>query len=98
MAIGAVMVANVFTGLNTETWTIWVWVAIAVGPVLIWVYTVRPARLDGEEVWLIPSIYAGYILHHSAVRLCYVSLSLTLSVIPCLHLLTPIFSYAYGNE
>ena len=37
------MVSNVFTGLYTESWNVWVWVAVLVGPVLIWLYTV------GEE-------------------------------------------------
>jgi phospholipid-translocating ATPase len=40
MVIGAVMVANAFTGMNTEVWTVWVWISVLVGPVLIWAYTV----------------------------------------------------------
>lgn len=44
MVIGAVMVSNVFTGLYTESWSVWVWVAVLVGPVLIWLYTVSADR------------------------------------------------------
>ncbi|ORY23821.1 putative phospholipid-translocating ATPase [Naematelia encephala] len=39
MAIGAVMVANLFSGLNMDTWTGWAWFAIWFGPFLVWVYT-----------------------------------------------------------
>jgi hypothetical protein len=42
MVIGAVMVSNVFTGLDTHSWTGWVWISVLIGPVLIWVYTVGP--------------------------------------------------------
>ncbi|KAK8846601.1 hypothetical protein IAR55_005687 [Kwoniella newhampshirensis] len=37
--IGAVMVANLFAGLNIASWNGWVWFAIWVGPFLIWVFT-----------------------------------------------------------
>jgi phospholipid-translocating ATPase len=40
MAIIAVMVANLFNGLNTNVWTSWVFFAVFVGSVLVWVYTV----------------------------------------------------------
>ena len=39
MAVSAVMVANLFTGLNIDTWTGWTWFAIWFGPFLVWVYT-----------------------------------------------------------
>lgn len=39
MAIGAVMVANMFTGLNTECWNVWVWISVLIGPILIWAFT-----------------------------------------------------------
>ena len=42
MAIAAVTAANLFNGLNTYAWTGWVFFAVAVGPVLVWAYTVSP--------------------------------------------------------
>ncbi|WVR04281.1 hypothetical protein IAU60_001281 [Kwoniella sp. DSM 27419] len=39
MVIGAVMVANLFTGLNITSWTGWTWFALLFGPVLIWIFT-----------------------------------------------------------
>ncbi|WVQ83909.1 hypothetical protein IAT38_006053 [Cryptococcus sp. DSM 104549] len=37
--IAAVMVANLFSGLNIDAWTGWVWFAVWFGPFLIWVFT-----------------------------------------------------------
>jgi phospholipid-translocating ATPase len=39
MAIAAVMVANLFTGLNIFTWVGWTYFGIALGIFLVWVYT-----------------------------------------------------------
>lgn len=39
MALGAVMAANLFTGLNIDAWSWWVVFAVWVGPFLIWVFT-----------------------------------------------------------
>jgi phospholipid-translocating ATPase len=39
MAIAAVMVANAFHAVNIRAWVGWTYFAIALGPVLVWVYT-----------------------------------------------------------
>ncbi|KAJ7706920.1 hypothetical protein B0H17DRAFT_1034845 [Mycena rosella] len=39
MAISAVLSVNLFNGLNTSVWTGWVFFAVFLGIVLIWVYT-----------------------------------------------------------
>ncbi|KAF8514068.1 phospholipid-translocating ATPase [Gautieria morchelliformis] len=39
MVVASVMVANVFNGLNTHAWTGWVWFAVSIGIILVWVYT-----------------------------------------------------------
>jgi hypothetical protein len=41
MAIAAVMVTDLFVGLNTNVWTAWVFFAVLAGIVIIWIYTVR---------------------------------------------------------
>lgn len=41
MAVAAVMCATLFNGLNTIAWTGWVFFALGIEIVLIWVYTVR---------------------------------------------------------
>jgi len=40
MVFAAVLTANLFNGLNTNVWTGWVFFAVALGNVLLWVYTV----------------------------------------------------------
>jgi len=40
MVIAAVMVVNVFNGLNTFAWTGWVFFAVSIGPILVWLFTV----------------------------------------------------------
>ena len=49
MVISAVLAANLFNGLNTNVWTGWVFFAVALGNVLIWIYTVSelPERARG---------------------------------------------------
>ncbi|EIW68591.1 hypothetical protein TREMEDRAFT_74105 [Tremella mesenterica DSM 1558] len=39
MVIGAVFVANLFSGLNIYAWTWWSVFAISIGPFLVWIYT-----------------------------------------------------------
>jgi len=40
MAISAVMVANMFAGFSTTAWSGWIFFAVFVGIVIIWVFTV----------------------------------------------------------
>ncbi|WWC87350.1 uncharacterized protein L201_002239 [Kwoniella dendrophila CBS 6074] len=39
MVIAAVLVANLFTGLNIDSWTGWTYFGILFGPVLVWLFT-----------------------------------------------------------
>jgi phospholipid-translocating ATPase len=41
MVFAAVFAANFFNGLNTSAWTGWVFFAVFIGDVLLWVYTVN---------------------------------------------------------
>ncbi len=50
MAFGAVLAANLFNGLNTSAWTGWVFFAMLIGVVLIWVYTVCQPPFVEDEV------------------------------------------------
>ena len=40
MVFSAVFTANFFNGLNTSAWTGWVFFAVFIGDVLVWIYTV----------------------------------------------------------
>ena len=73
MAIAAVMVANLFSGLNIDAWNRWVWFAVWIGPVLIWVFTaiysiIKPSSfytgVYGNDVFLFRSaaFWFGWIL------------------------------------
>ncbi|GJJ12412.1 hypothetical protein Clacol_006654 [Clathrus columnatus] len=39
IAIVTVTVANCFNGLNTSAWSGWVWFAVSIGIIIVWVYT-----------------------------------------------------------
>lgn len=43
MVIAAVFTANLCNGLNTNVWTAWVFFAVFLGIVLVWIYTVSHA-------------------------------------------------------
>jgi phospholipid-translocating ATPase len=45
MAIAAVMIADLFVGLNTHVWTWWVWFAVSIGIILVWIWTVSVFQL-----------------------------------------------------
>ena len=45
MALSAVMSANLFNGLNTTAWTGWVFFAVLIGILLVWLYTVSTYRV-----------------------------------------------------
>ncbi|TFK36370.1 phospholipid-translocating ATPase [Crucibulum laeve] len=66
MAISAVMVANIFTGFSATAWTGWVFFAVFVGIVIVWVFTavysaISPGRavtmLYGNDELLFTSAY-----------------------------------------
>jgi phospholipid-translocating ATPase len=40
MVLATVLAVNLFNGLNTTAWTVWVWFSILLGIVLCWVFTV----------------------------------------------------------
>jgi phospholipid-translocating ATPase len=75
MVIGAVMVANVFTGLYTESWNGWVWFAVALGPILIWVYTVSLHLIGMIKLSLMTATPVGHLFYHPPCDICHVSCS-----------------------
>jgi len=66
MAISAVMVASLFNGMNTNVWTGWVFFAVFLGIVLVWIYTAIysivspgwfPTDAFGNDHYLFQSAY-----------------------------------------
>jgi phospholipid-translocating ATPase len=41
MVLAAVMTADLFNGMNTHVWTWWVFFAVSLGIVLVWLWSVR---------------------------------------------------------
>ncbi|KAG8858770.1 hypothetical protein FRB96_004907 [Tulasnella sp. 330] len=39
MVMAAVIIVNLFNGLNTFAWTGWVWFSVSIGIILVWAYT-----------------------------------------------------------
>ncbi|OCH92242.1 phospholipid-translocating P-type ATPase [Obba rivulosa] len=53
MVFAAAIAASLFNGLNTNVWTGWVFFAVAIGPVLLWVYTavynaIPPSQISSD--------------------------------------------------
>ena len=63
MAIAAVVVVTLFVGVNIATWTGWVFFALGIEIVLIWVYTVCTVMLT---LSLVLTRSAGYLLCYQA--------------------------------
>lgn len=46
MALSSVLVANLFTGLTSTAWTIWLSVFVVIGIVVQWIYTVSVRQIS----------------------------------------------------
>jgi phospholipid-translocating ATPase len=65
MVIAAVVVVNAFHGISTSAWTSWVWFAITIGVILIWLYTV--SYMSTHFWWTLSEpIFLGRLLRHTA--------------------------------
>jgi phospholipid-translocating ATPase len=60
MVLAAVFAADLFVGLNTHVWTWWVFFAIALGIVLVWIWTVSNILPD-TSVTISPSCFRRYM-------------------------------------
>ncbi|KAL1664577.1 hypothetical protein GGF50DRAFT_101685 [Schizophyllum commune] len=58
MAVAAVMVANLYNGLNTKVWTGWVFFAVLIGIVLVWGYTAIYTTI--APGWFYTPVYGNY--------------------------------------
>lgn len=97
MAIAAVMTASFFNGLNTNVWTVWVFLAVAIGMLLVWVYTVSKVPLGYHYLsnraqavysaitpgWFVTPIYGNnhYIFESPYFWFCSI-LTIVLSLTP----------------
>lgn len=51
MAIAAIYAANMYNGLNTHSWTWWVFGGVIVGPILITAYTAVYSAFPPTLIW-----------------------------------------------
>ncbi|RPD56361.1 phospholipid-translocating P-type ATPase [Lentinus tigrinus ALCF2SS1-7] len=79
MAIGAVMTADLFNGLNTHVWTGWIFFAVALGIVLVWAYTAIysliapgwfPTPIYGNDHYLFRSAYFWFSIPLVVILAC----------------------------
>ncbi|TFK63348.1 phospholipid-translocating P-type ATPase [Pluteus cervinus] len=65
MAFSAVIVSNLFNGLNTSAWTVWIFICIFLGIVLLWVYTAIYNIISPG--WIVTPVYGNnHFLFESA--------------------------------
>ncbi|KAG7448365.1 phospholipid-translocating P-type ATPase [Guyanagaster necrorhizus] len=57
MVFSAVIVANLFNGLNTNVWTGWVFFAVFIGIILLWLYTVVYNAISPG--WFVTLVYGN---------------------------------------
>ncbi|KAF5358414.1 hypothetical protein D9756_001292 [Leucocoprinus leucothites] len=77
MAISAVMVANMYTGFNATAWSGWIFFAVFVGIVIVWVFTAVDSSLSDTTVF-----GNNLFLFHSAYFWLCLPLTFFLSMAP----------------
>ncbi|TFK36361.1 hypothetical protein BDQ12DRAFT_686784 [Crucibulum laeve] len=81
MAFAAVFAANLFNGLNTNAWTGWVFFAVFVGIVLLWIYTAIYNAISPG--WFVTPIWGNNnFLFESAYYWLCLPLTVCLSLLP----------------
>uniref|UniRef100_A0A0W0FFE3 Phospholipid-transporting ATPase n=1 Tax=Moniliophthora roreri TaxID=221103 RepID=A0A0W0FFE3_MONRR len=81
MVFAAVTVANLFNGLNTAVWTGWVFFAVFIGIILIWVYTAIYSLISPG--WFVTPVYGNdHILFTAANFYFVIPITLCLSMVP----------------
>ncbi|KAF6763732.1 phospholipid-translocating ATPase [Ephemerocybe angulata] len=81
MAFSAAFTANFFNGLNTNTWTGWVFFAVFIGDVLIWVYTAIYNAISPG--WFVTPVWGNnHFLFESAYYWLAMPLTILISLLP----------------
>ncbi|KAJ3907391.1 phospholipid-translocating ATPase [Lentinula edodes] len=81
MVFSAVLVANLFNGLNTAVWTGWVFFAVFIGIILVWIYTAIYDLISPG--WFYTPVYGNNIfVFHSAYFWLCLPLTVCLALAP----------------
>ena len=62
MALAGTLVANLYTGFNSNAWTAWLFFAVSIGLIVEWLYTVRPYIF----------LFVPFIWHCSGYLFCFI--------------------------
>ncbi|KAJ7171938.1 phospholipid-translocating ATPase [Mycena filopes] len=81
MVIAAVLCVNLFNGLNCNVWTWWVFFAVSLGIVLVWVYTAIYSLISPG--WFHTPVFGNdhYLFHSAYFWLC-IPLTVCLALAP----------------
>ncbi|KAL0570141.1 hypothetical protein V5O48_011819 [Marasmius crinis-equi] len=79
MVLAATMTADLYNGLNTNVWTIWVYFGVYVGIVLVWAYTAIYTLI--APGWFSTPVYGNYDLLFKST---YFYLTLPVTIALCL--------------
>ncbi|KAF8077575.1 phospholipid-translocating ATPase [Lyophyllum atratum] len=60
MAVVAVMVANIYTGFSATAWNAWVFFAVFIGIVVVWIFTIIYSLISPG--YAVTSLYGNYFL------------------------------------
>ncbi|KDR73672.1 hypothetical protein GALMADRAFT_251453 [Galerina marginata CBS 339.88] len=81
MVFAAVFAANFFNGLNTSAWTAWVFFAVFIGDILLWVYTAIYNTISPG--WFVTPIWGNNVyLFQSAYYWLCLPLTILLALLP----------------
>ncbi|KAJ2929330.1 hypothetical protein H1R20_g7765, partial [Candolleomyces eurysporus] len=81
MVFAAVFTANFYNGLNTNTWTAWVFFAVFLGDVLVWLYTAVYNSISPG--WFVTPVYGNNnFLFKSAYFWLCLPLTIFISLLP----------------
>ncbi|KAJ7811640.1 phospholipid-translocating ATPase [Mycena olivaceomarginata] len=81
MVVAAVLTANLYNGLNTNVWTGWVFFAVFLGIVLVWVYTAIYSLISPG--WISTPVFGNdHFLFHSAYFWFCVPFAVILALTP----------------
>jgi len=81
MVIAAVMVVNAFHGICTSAWTAWVWFAVSIGVILIWIYTAVYSAIP-PSAFAVPVYGNDYYLFRSAYYWFGILLTFFVALLP----------------
>ncbi|KAG2138285.1 hypothetical protein DEU56DRAFT_886925 [Suillus clintonianus] len=72
MVFATVIVVSLFNGLNTNVWTAWVFFAVFIGIIILWLFTASCLALSLSPGWIVTNVYGNnhYLFASAYFWLC----------------------------